>query len=59
MKNEQKINNFVKNQVPSIVSVMISTDIQPGFGRSTRVERKELENECECNYQNSERHPKL
>jgi len=39
-----------KKEVPSIVSVMISTDSQPGFGRSLRGERKELENENESNY---------
>ena len=29
---------------------MISTDNQPGFGRSIWGERKELENVYECNY---------
>jgi len=48
MKMNKKNKEFHKNEVPSIVSVMISIDIQPGFGRSIRGERKALKNEYEC-----------
>lgn len=41
-------NEFHNNEVPSKVSVRISTDSQPDFGRSIWGDRKQLEDEYEC-----------